>query len=132
IKRASRARRRHAGSITSVAEESLSNVALVQAYGGQQRELARFRVENLKALAATMAATRLKAAFSPLVDLIELLGALVVVGLGTWRLAHGEMSLGALLVFITYLNGLYSPIRGLTRLVNTLYSASAGAERILE
>src|SRR5439155_7215661 len=67
-----------------------------------------------------------------LVDLIELLGALVVVGLGTWRLAHGEMSLGALLVFITYLNGLYSPIRGLTRLVNTLYSASAGAERILE
>src|SRR5436190_11617890 len=42
------------------------------------------------------------------------------------------MTLGAVLVFITDLNGLYSPIRGLTRLVNTLYSASAGAERILE
>jgi len=132
IKKASRERRRLGGAITAVAEESLGNIALVQAYGGQRREVARFHRENLAALGATMAATRLKAAFSPLVDVIELAGALIVVALGTWRMSQGEMTIGALLVFLTYLNGLYSPIRGLTRLINTLYSASAGAERILE
>jgi ABC-type multidrug transport system fused ATPase/permease subunit len=42
------------------------------------------------------------------------------------------MSLGALLAFMGYLTQLYSPIRGLGRLTNTIYSASAGAERIVE
>jgi ABC-type multidrug transport system fused ATPase/permease subunit len=132
MKRASRARRRLAGSITSVAEESLANIQLVQAYGGQGREFSRFLRESRAALDAAMASTKVRALFSPLVDLIELAGALVVIGLGTWKLSHGDLTLGALLVFMTYLNGLYSPIRGLTKLVNTLYSASAGAERIIE
>ena len=132
IKAASREGRRHAGGVSSIAEESLANVQLVQAYGGQTRELARFRAQNLAAFSATMTATRLKALFSPLVELIELAGGLVVLGLGTWRLSSGDITLGALLVFLTYLNGLYSPIRGLTKLVNTVYGAAAGAERILE
>ena len=132
IKRASRARRRLAGTINAVAEESLANIQLVQAYGGQNREFARFHRESRAALDAAMVATRLRALFSPLVELIELAGALVVIGLGTWKLSEGQLTLGALLVFMTYLNGLYSPIRGLTKLVNTLYAASAGAERIIE
>jgi ABC-type multidrug transport system fused ATPase/permease subunit len=42
------------------------------------------------------------------------------------------MTLGGLLAFMGYLTQLYSPIRGLGRLTNSLYSASAGAERIVE
>src|SRR5919197_63674 len=132
IKQASRAKRRHAGSITAVAEESLSNIQLVQAYNRQDAERVRFQHENQGAFDATMAATRLRGFFSPLVDLIELLGAMLVVGLGTWKLSKGELSLGGLLVFLTYLNGLYSPIRGLAKLANTIHGASAGAERIIE
>ena len=59
-----------------------------------------------------MAATRLKALFSPLVDLIELLGVLLVIGMGTWELSEGRLTLGGLLVFLTFLTQLYSPIRG--------------------
>src|SRR3954451_8665694 len=132
IKNASREVRRSAGSIASVAEESLANTQLVQAYGGEGREVARFHRETRHALQATMSAVRLKAMFTPMVDLIELVGALVVLGLGTWQLSQGNMTLGALMVFLTYLNGLYSPIRGLSKLVNSLYGASAGAERIIE
>jgi ABC-type multidrug transport system fused ATPase/permease subunit len=132
IKKASREVRRSAGSIAAVAEESFANTQLVQAYGGQSSEVARFHRENRTALRATMSAVRLKAVFSPLIDLIELVGALCVVGLGTYQLSQGHMTLGALLVFLTYLNGLYSPIRGLSKLVNSLHGASAGAERIIE
>src|SRR5689334_23013256 len=45
IKSASREVRRSAGSIASVAEESLANTQLVQAYGGQTREVSRFHRE---------------------------------------------------------------------------------------
>jgi len=79
-----------------------------------------------------MASTRVKALYTPLIDLIELLGAMIVIGIGTWELSRGNLSLGGLLVFMTFLTQLYSPVRGLGRLVNSIYSASASAERIIE
>jgi ABC-type multidrug transport system fused ATPase/permease subunit len=51
---------------------------------------------------------------------------------GTWELAQGAISLGGLLVFLGYLSQLYGPVRGFGRLTNTVYAASAGAERIIE
>ena len=132
IKHASREKRRRSGSISAVAEESLANAALVQAYNRQEAEVDRFHRESLGSFHAEMAATRLKALFTPLVDAIDLCGAMLVIGLGTWELSRGRLSLGGLLAFVAYLSQLYSPIRGLTRLSNTIYSASAGAERIIE
>src|SRR5262245_53956079 len=79
-----------------------------------------------------MASTRLKALYTPLIDLIELSGALLVIGLGTWELSKGHLTLGGLLVFMTFLTQLYSPVRGLSRMVNRLHAASAAAERIIE
>jgi ATP-binding cassette, subfamily B, bacterial len=132
IKIASREKRRRSGSISSVAEESLSNAALVQAYGQEHAEVDRFHRENLGSYHAEMASVRLKALYSPLIDLIELSGALLVIGLGTWELSQGHLTLGGLLVFMTFLTQLYSPVRGMSRLVNRIHAASAAAERIIE
>jgi ATP-binding cassette, subfamily B, bacterial len=55
-----------------------------------------------------------------------------VIALGTYLLSRNELTLGELLAFLTYLTQLYSPIRGLSRLSNRIYAASAGAERIIE
>jgi ATP-binding cassette, subfamily B, bacterial len=132
IKEASREKRRRSGSISAVAEESLSNAALVQAYNRQDWEVERFHRENLGAFRAELASTRLKGLFTPLVDLLEVIGAVAVIGLGTWELSRGRLSLGGLLAFLAYLSQLYSPIRGLSRLTNRLFSASAAAERIIE
>jgi ATP-binding cassette subfamily B protein len=132
IKVASREKRRRSGSISAVAEESLSNAALVQAYGQEETEVERFHRENLGSYHAEMASTRLKALYTPLIDLIELSGALLVIGLGTWELSQRHLTLGGLLVFMTFLTQLYSPVRGMSRLVNRIHAASAAAERIVE
>jgi ABC-type multidrug transport system fused ATPase/permease subunit len=132
IKDASREKRRRSGSISAVAEESLGNAALVQAYNRQATEVERFNREGQGAFAAEMTSTRLKALFTPIVNSIELLGALIVIGFGTYALSQGNLTLGGLLAFLTYLTQLYSPIRGLSRLSNLIFSASAGAERIVE
>ena len=91
-------------------------MALVQAYGREATEAARFHEQNLASFRAQMTATRLRAAFGPLVDLIELAGALLVMAYGTLKLSQGALSLGGLLVFLAYLSKLYSPIRGMSRL----------------
>jgi ATP-binding cassette, subfamily B, bacterial len=129
---ATREERRRLGSVNAVAEESLSNAALVQAYNRQDHEVSRFRKENEGSFAAEMAATRLDAVFSPLVDIIQVLGVGVVIAVGTWELSQGRLTIGGLIVFLIYLSQLYDPIRGLSELLNTFYEASAGAERVIE
>jgi ATP-binding cassette, subfamily B, bacterial len=132
MKQASREKRRRSGSLTAVAEESLGGAALVQAYNRQDAEVERFAREGQGAFVAQMAATRLKALYTALVDAVELLGGLTVIALGTLELSAGRMTIGGLLAFMAYLTQLYSPVRGLARLSNTIYSASAGAERVIE
>ena len=132
LKRASREKRRRAGSIGAVAEEGLANMALVQAYGREATEAARFHEQNTASFRAQMTATRLRAAFGPLVDLIELAGGLLVMAYGTLKLSQGALSLGGLLVVLAYLSKLFSPIRGMSRLTTGLYAASASAERVIE
>jgi ATP-binding cassette, subfamily B, bacterial len=132
IKVASRERRRRSGSLSVVAEESLSNAMLVAAYNRQGWEVDRFTRQADAKFRAEMAAARLRALFTPLVDGLELLGALTVIGVGSWLLAHHQLSLGGLLGFLTFLAGLYSPVQGLSRMTTTAFAASAGAERVVE
>src|SRR5918911_4126409 len=107
-------------------------MALVQAYGREETERERFHEQNLAAFRAQMTATRLRAGFGPLVELIELAGALIVMGYGTVKLSQHALSLGGLLVFLAYLSKLFSPIKGMSRLTNGLFAASASAERVIE
>src|SRR5215208_2503558 len=123
LRGATREERRRSGSVSAVAEESLSNAALVQAYNRQ---------ENEGSFVAEMAATRLDALLTPLVNLIELAGVVVVIAAGTWELSQGRLTIGGLLVFLIYLRQLYTPVQGLSNLLNTLYEATAGAERVIE
>ena len=52
--------------------------------------------------------------------------------LGTWALAGGELTIGGLLAFLAYLAQLYRPVRDLSRLGQTVFEATAGAERVIE
>src|SRR3954449_9830691 len=132
VKRAAREKRRRSGSLAAVAEESLANAMLVQSLNRQATEAERFRRENVAIIEAELASTRIRSLFGPLVDVVELAGVVAVIGIGTWLLAAGDLTLGGLLVFLTYLSQLYRPIRSLSRMTQRLFSPSAGAERVLE
>jgi ABC-type multidrug transport system fused ATPase/permease subunit len=132
IKQASREKRRRAGSLSAVTEEGLANVALVQSLNREAAELERFRHEAQRIMDAELAITRIRAVFAPITDLIQLLGAMAVLAGGVWLLSRGTLTLGELLVFVTFLGRLYSPMRQLSSLSTAMFSAAAGAERVLE
>ena len=132
IKRASREKRRRVGSLSSLAEETFSNAALVQATNSQAAVISRFRRQNEGVVEAELAAARIHGLFTPLIDLIELVGVLGVLTMGTLAISDGSLTLGGMLVFIAYLTQLYSPIRALGSLSNRFFKALAGAERVLE
>lgn len=128
----SRERRRRGGSLGSVTEEALGNAALVQSYGREDRAVAAYDGHSRAIAGAELAASRIRALFLPLVDLAELLGVLVVVGLGVWSLTTDRLTLGGLLAFLALLMQCFGPVRALADLLPDLYSASAGVERVVE
>lgn len=132
VREASRERRRRGGALGAIAEESLGNVVLVQAYNRQAWEARRFERENTGRFRAAMASARIRAVYAPAVEFVEVTGGLAVLALGTWKLAQGQLTLGGLLVFLALIGKLYSPVHGLSGLGTTFYTASAAAERIIE
>ena len=132
IKTISREKQRRSGSINTSIEQTLSTMPLVHAFDAGEREVARYRGEAEAKYRAEMASARLRSVYSPTVELIELVGALAVIGAGAWQLSRGALSVGELLAFLTFLSRLYGPVRGLGSTVTAAYSAAAGAERVIE
>jgi ATP-binding cassette subfamily B protein len=131
-KRASREKRRRSGSLGAVAEESLSNAALVQSCNRQASERERFQREGQGILEAELAAVRVGGAFGPVIALIEVAGVLTIVGLGTLSIQQGHLTIGGLIAFLAFLSQLLRPISSLSQLATQLFAATAGAERVIE
>jgi ATP-binding cassette subfamily B protein len=132
IRDAAREKRRRTGSLGAVGEEGLANATLVQTSNRQDAELDRFERESEGMMRAELAATRLRALFAPIAELIELAGVLLVLAWGTWALSSGGLTLGGLLAFLAYLGLLYRPARDLGEIATSVFEASAAAERVLE
>ncbi len=132
IKVTAREQRRRGGSLSAITEEHLGNAALVQTFNRHSDATEQFMRENLGIRAASLAATRVRAVFSPVVDLAELVGVLTVIVLGTYSLASGRLTLGGLLAFMTMMVQLYGPMRSLGGLYPGLFGDAAGCERLAE
>ncbi|WP_240983021.1 ABC transporter ATP-binding protein [Streptomyces sp. S3(2020)] len=128
----SRAGRVADGAITSVVEESLGNIVLTQAYDRRDAERRRLHEEAMAWFRASVRSTRLNEAYEQLVQVIETVCVLAVIGIGAWEISTGRMTLGQLLAFAAFLGYLYPPVRGLAQLGLTVTAATAGAERIVE
>jgi ATP-binding cassette subfamily B protein len=130
IKRAARHARETDAFIASHANETLSAVRLVQAYSREDHEDEQFAERNARSLEASLATVKLKAVFTPLVDVVSLGGTLVVTYVGAEQVLHGKMTLGLLLVFLNYVKSLYKPMRALSKLAYVVSQGTASAERV--
>ncbi|MFD0687478.1 ABC transporter ATP-binding protein [Actinomadura fibrosa] len=120
------------GAMTSTVEESLSNQPLVQAYNRQETEARRLHREGRTWLEAKMAETRLSSLYGPLVEVVETVCVLVVLGVGAWELQADRITLGGLLAFAAYLGYLYPNVQSLGEIALTASEAAAGADRVQE
>ena len=132
IKAASREARRRGGSIGAVAEDSLGNAVVIQAYGREQAEVDRFARQSLGSAGAELAAARVEALLPSAVSVLQAVGLLAIVGVGVWELSAGTLTVGGLVAFLIYLVQLFGPVRDLGQLSSTVFEAAAGAERIIE
>lgn len=130
LRAAARRSRKADGQLAAAATENLSAIHLVQAFNLQTDRMARFDRLTRTSLANGLDAVRLQARFGPLVDISSVAASALVIWFGAHRVLSGAMSLGVLLVFVSYLSSLFKPVKALTKLANTVTKGNAAAERI--
>ena len=132
IKRQQRQARRWEGTATGVAQEVLTSITAVQAFGREDDEADRYGRASAHSLEANQEAVAVQAAFTPTVTFLMTAATVLVVWFGTTAVISGHLTPGDLLVFMAYLRGMYSPVRQLAKLGNTITRGSAAAERLAE
>lgn len=132
IKWSSRRARRQEGQVAAAVQESLSAIHLVQAYTREEHERKRFRREAADSLESGIEATGLQARFSPLVDFLTAVATVIVLWVGAHEVLKGRLTLGLLLVFLSYLSSFYKPMRQLSKLSYLVARGTAAAERLSE
>lgn len=118
--------------LTTRLEQNLRGARIVKAFAQEDAEIDRFEEENQKWFGLAASTARLTALNMPLLDLIANLATVIIVWLGGYLVIQGNLTLGELVAFITYLAQLTSPIRRLGFLVPSIAMAGASAERVFE
>ena len=118
--------------MSAVAQENLSGVRVVRAYGQEQAELGKFRAANEEYIARNRGLIRLQGAFYPSLTLLLGVGALLVLWQGGRHVVAGRITIGELVAFNAYLVMLAWPMIAFGWVTNMLQRGSASWKRMLE
>ncbi len=122
--------RKQIAEINAFVMETLRGLSVVQVFCRQQRfedRVAKFGREKFR---LEMKAQSFWYRIWLLVDSGELIGVMLVLGIGgAWAL-KGWVTIGALFLFITYIGRLFGPLRRLSDQINQIERAFAAAERV--
>ena len=117
-------------SVMSSAQEVLATLRVVKAFGGEEQEQQRFVRRSNKGVKAKMHLAFLQRQLNFLVGLTLAVGQAVVLFIGMRHVQSHVLTLGELLVVMTYLRRLYDPLKTSTQKAADLQSALASAERV--
>ena len=132
IKKASRDVRRKQSELVSLVEEVLSSIRVVKAFAREDYEERRFERQSLENVETALVARSIKMKLSPIVEIIVATGTCLMLGYGARLVLAGQLTVGALVVFLLYLGKMYKPMRDLSKMTDTISKAAVGFERIRE
>ncbi len=127
-----RAIRELTGTMTSILQENIVGTRVVRAFAREGFEEEKFRRTNTEYLETELEAVGLRATYGPLMNLMLNLGIVTIYWFGGGEVIAGELSIGTLIAFASYLSMLVNPVRYLGFLVTFYTNAMAGGERVFE
>ena len=118
--------------ISSLVQESLSNVRIVRAYARQRAEIERFRELGDDYVAQNLKLVRLWGKFYPLLEVLVGSTYVIVLWYGGRQVLQGEITLGSFVMFMAYMAMLTWPMIGFGWVVNLVQRGTASLERLNE
>ena len=120
------------GELTSVVEETTAGVRVVKAFGRENEQTRRLETEASSILDENLEAARLRAFYTPLLAVLPQLSLAAILWYGGRLAIDGQITLGTLVAFNSYLLLLAWPLQGLGMLFGFAQRAAASAERVFE
>jgi ATP-binding cassette subfamily B protein/subfamily B ATP-binding cassette protein MsbA len=120
------------GEIYDVVEQTLSAIPVVQAFGREEQADRQFRTTSGAILRAALASLSVQLQFKVLMGTATALGTAGILWIGANHALDGRLTVGSMLVFLSYLASLYGPLESLMYTSSTLQGAAGSARRVLE
>jgi ATP-binding cassette subfamily B protein len=120
------------GELTTVVEEATAGVRVVKAFGREEQQARRLEAEASSILDQNLEAARLRAFYTPLLAILPQLSLAAILWYGGRLAIDGQITLGTLVAFNSYLLLLAWPLQGLGMLFGFAQRAAASGERVFE
>ncbi len=120
------------GALTTVLQEALSGIRVVRAFARQKYELAKFEQKNEDMRNKIYWLIRLLAWYWSVSDFLCMLQIGIVLLIGSYYAMGGEITLGTLIVFMTYEGSMLWPIRQMGRVLTDMGKALVSLTRVNE
>jgi ATP-binding cassette, subfamily B, bacterial len=120
------------GQLMALAEQNLTALPAIQAFGREEHEDRRFRSLSAHAIRAGLQTMSAQLQFQIGVSAATAVGTAVIMMLAGFHVLYGSMSIGGLVVVLAYLAALYAPLETLANLSSGFAAAAARARRVFQ
>jgi len=118
--------------VNAVLREQITGIRVVRAFVREPQEVQRFAGANDDLTATSLRAGRLMSLMFPTVSLFISVSSVAVLWLGANRINSGDMELGSVVAYLSYLVQVLIAVVMLTFMVSMIPRAAVAAERIVE
>jgi ATP-binding cassette subfamily B protein len=115
----------------SFVQEVFSAIRVVKAFGREDHEATRFHVQGQNVIAARTTLTWQESFYVASINTVTTLGTGAVLYLGGRRVLGGDMTVGELLVAMSYLASVFEPLSSMSRTFGKVQGSFASARRVL-
>src|SRR5438067_8371610 len=132
IRRESTSIQEQESAVLTQAQEGLSSIRMVHAFGREEFEISQFHQQARQSLQANLRLTLTNVNSALVISTLMVIGTAAMYYVGTLHVLAGTLTLGSLVVFSAYLLMLYQPLESLTYTTWAMEGATAGAKRCFE
>jgi ATP-binding cassette subfamily B multidrug efflux pump len=118
--------------INSYLQEAVSGISLIQLFQREKDTENNFVKLNRSYFQSTLYQIKIFGIFLPLLDILASTATAIIIWYGGVLILKGEMTIGILVAFISYMRLFFQPLRELSQKYSIVQSAMASAERIFQ
>ncbi len=118
--------------LNSFIQEHIQGMSIVQLFNRENKEYERFSAINTEHKKAHVETIFYFSIFWPIVEILSTIGMALVIWFGGASVIVDGLTFGVLVAFIQYVRQFFQPIRDISEKFNTLQSALAATERIVD
>ena len=124
--------RKHAAEMSAYLQDALSGIRETMGFNRQQYERSRFDAVSRRYGRSNLKAMLLWSLYSPGMIFVGSLGTILILWYGTGEVAEGRLTVGELVMFLSYLALFYVPVNQIHAVNHMLQHALAASERVFD